>query len=473
MDELARGWTPSTSYVGIRDALDGSSRSAARTSSARAREVCADARARACRSTRSCRRSPAARRRACRWRRSCSSRFDVLCLDEPTNDLDFDGLERLERFVQGFDGSVVLVSHDRAFLDRTVTRIVAFEAETRKVTRVRRERTSDYERERALALDAAGARVRRLRRGARPLRHRCSASGAAAGAARASSSADRADAGAPTRRCAGRAAARAARGGREAVAAVAAAARARAALAQRRRRRAPLGRGGRARHVPARAARRRASAGATASRSSAANGAGKTTLLRALTGELPLARGTRDVGSGVVLGELDQRARAVRRRRAPAGRLSRASSLRTADARTLLAKFGIRGDDALRPAGSLSPGERSARAARAAPGARRQLPDPRRADEPPRPRGDRAARGGARRLRGNRAARVPRPALPRTLRADADDRSLGSPPQREEAADRDDRCGEHEGRGDHGRMLRGEAARVGPRLEARVRRLAS
>ena len=52
------------------------------------------------------------------------SRFDVLLLDEPTNDLDFDGLARLETFLTGFDGSAVLVSHDRAFLDRTVTRIV-------------------------------------------------------------------------------------------------------------------------------------------------------------------------------------------------------------------------------------------------------------------------------------------------------------------------------------------------------------
>src|SRR5262249_41132532 len=61
------------------------------------------------------------------------SRFDVLCLDEPTNDLDFDGLERLERFVQRFAGPIVLVTHDRAFLDRNADRVVVFEAETRKV----------------------------------------------------------------------------------------------------------------------------------------------------------------------------------------------------------------------------------------------------------------------------------------------------------------------------------------------------
>lgn len=52
------------------------------------------------------------------------SRFDVVLLDEPTNDLDLDGLARLESFVHGLRGGVVLVSHDREFLARCVTRIV-------------------------------------------------------------------------------------------------------------------------------------------------------------------------------------------------------------------------------------------------------------------------------------------------------------------------------------------------------------
>ena len=52
------------------------------------------------------------------------SRFGVLLLDEPTNDLDFDGLERLERFVAARPGGAVIVSHDRAFLERTVTRVL-------------------------------------------------------------------------------------------------------------------------------------------------------------------------------------------------------------------------------------------------------------------------------------------------------------------------------------------------------------
>ncbi|MFB9071240.1 ABC-F family ATP-binding cassette domain-containing protein [Citricoccus parietis] len=52
------------------------------------------------------------------------SRFDIVLLDEPTNDLDLDGLERLEAFVRGLRGGVVLVSHDREFLARSVTRVL-------------------------------------------------------------------------------------------------------------------------------------------------------------------------------------------------------------------------------------------------------------------------------------------------------------------------------------------------------------
>ena len=52
------------------------------------------------------------------------SRFDVVLLDEPTNDLDLAGLERLEHFVRGLRSGVVLVSHDREFLSRVVTRVV-------------------------------------------------------------------------------------------------------------------------------------------------------------------------------------------------------------------------------------------------------------------------------------------------------------------------------------------------------------
>ena len=52
---------------------------------------------------------------------------NVLVLDEPTNDLDIETLELLEELVSNFDGTVLLVSHDRVFLDRVVTSTLAFE----------------------------------------------------------------------------------------------------------------------------------------------------------------------------------------------------------------------------------------------------------------------------------------------------------------------------------------------------------
>ena len=52
---------------------------------------------------------------------------NVLVLDEPTNDLDIDTLELLEELLQDFTGTLFLVSHDRAFLENTVTQVIAFE----------------------------------------------------------------------------------------------------------------------------------------------------------------------------------------------------------------------------------------------------------------------------------------------------------------------------------------------------------
>ncbi|HXD40056.1 MAG TPA: ATP-binding cassette domain-containing protein [Ramlibacter sp.] len=52
---------------------------------------------------------------------------NVLVLDEPTNDLDIDTLELLEDLLQSYEGTVFLVSHDRAFLDNVVTSTIVFE----------------------------------------------------------------------------------------------------------------------------------------------------------------------------------------------------------------------------------------------------------------------------------------------------------------------------------------------------------
>ena len=59
---------------------------------------------------------------------------DLLLLDEPTNHLDIQALEWLEGFLQSFTGAVLLVSHDRTFLDRTVSAILEMEAATQTVT---------------------------------------------------------------------------------------------------------------------------------------------------------------------------------------------------------------------------------------------------------------------------------------------------------------------------------------------------
>ena len=59
---------------------------------------------------------------------------NFLVLDEPTNDLDIETLELLQEVVAEYDGTVLIVSHDRDFLDRTVTSILAFEGDAKIVS---------------------------------------------------------------------------------------------------------------------------------------------------------------------------------------------------------------------------------------------------------------------------------------------------------------------------------------------------
>ena len=56
---------------------------------------------------------------------------NLLILDEPTNDLDVETLELLEELIDGYQGTVMLVSHDRQFVDNTVTECWIFEGEGR------------------------------------------------------------------------------------------------------------------------------------------------------------------------------------------------------------------------------------------------------------------------------------------------------------------------------------------------------
>ena len=58
------------------------------------------------------------------------ARFDVFLLDEPTNDLDFAGLALLEEFLVGLDAATMVVSHDRAFLERVVTHVLDIDEHT-------------------------------------------------------------------------------------------------------------------------------------------------------------------------------------------------------------------------------------------------------------------------------------------------------------------------------------------------------
>jgi sulfate-transporting ATPase len=58
---------------------------------------------------------------------------NVLLLDEPTNDLDVDTLRALEEALVDFAGCAVVISHDRWFLDRIATHILAFEGDSQVV----------------------------------------------------------------------------------------------------------------------------------------------------------------------------------------------------------------------------------------------------------------------------------------------------------------------------------------------------
>ena len=65
----------------------------------------------------------------CTWRSSCARGGNLLLLDEPTNDLDVDTLRALEEALVDFAGCAVVISHDRWFLDRIATHILAFEGD--------------------------------------------------------------------------------------------------------------------------------------------------------------------------------------------------------------------------------------------------------------------------------------------------------------------------------------------------------
>ena len=86
---------------------------------------------------------------------------NVLLLDEPTNDLDVDTLRALEEAIQNYAGCVVVTSHDRWFLDRIATHILAFEGDSRVVWF--EGNYSDYEADRRKRLGAAADQPHRIK----------------------------------------------------------------------------------------------------------------------------------------------------------------------------------------------------------------------------------------------------------------------------------------------------------------------
>jgi ATPase subunit of ABC transporter with duplicated ATPase domains len=85
---------------------------------------------------------------------------NVLLLDEPTNDLDVDTLRALEEALLAFPGCAVVVSHDRWFIDRIATHVLAFEGESEVVWF--EGNFSDYERDRKKRLGADADQPHRI-----------------------------------------------------------------------------------------------------------------------------------------------------------------------------------------------------------------------------------------------------------------------------------------------------------------------
>jgi ATPase subunit of ABC transporter with duplicated ATPase domains len=295
------------------------------------------------------------------------SRFDVLLLDEPTNDLDFEGLERLADFVARHEGGVVVVSHDRHFLARTVNSVLEIDEHSHGARLFNGGWTS-YQEQRATerrhaeeAYSTYDAQRRELQGRARRERE-----WATKGVRRERKAPDNDKAQRDfrinrTEQLASRAR-RTERAMRrleavdkpwegwdlrfrieQAPRAGAVVARLTDAVIERGSfRLGPL-------DLEIGWAERVALLGP--------NGAGKSSLVAALLGQLPLAGGTRWLGPSVVVGELGQDRSLSNDPLAE--RTARRCGLTTSEARSLLAKVGIGPDQLRRPPSSLSPGERT------------------------------------------------------------------------------------------------------------------
>ncbi|GII62176.1 ABC transporter ATP-binding protein [Sphaerisporangium krabiense] len=299
------------------------------------------------------------------------SRYDVFLLDEPTNDLDLDGLDRLERFVAGLRAGTVVVSHDREFLARTVTRVVeldlaqqqvntygggyeAYLAEREVARRHARDRYEEYADTRASLETRARTQRAWMEKGVKNARRKAPDNDKIGRKFRSEATEKQAAKARQTERLIERMeVVEEPRKEWELRMEIAAAPRAGAVVATLRG--AVVRRGAFALgpvDLQIGWAERVAITGP--------NGSGKTTLLSAILGRVPLDEGHGALGPGVVVGEVDQ-ARGLFLGDEPLLEAFGAAvpSLAPADARTLLAKFGLRAAHVLRPAATLSPGERT------------------------------------------------------------------------------------------------------------------
>lgn len=299
------------------------------------------------------------------------SRFDVYLLDEPTNNLDADGLDLLEDFVDALGAPVVVVSHDREFLARTVTSIVEIDRSLQRITAygggyeayldersvARRQARLDYEQfaGRRAELEARARKQRAwMEKGVKNARRKSKDNDKVGRAFRTEATEKQAAKARQSERLIERldvveeprkewqlqfTIAAAPRSG-EVVAVARAASVSRGSF--------HLG------PVDVQLALRDRIA------VTGPNGAGKSTLLGLLLGRIEPTSGQVSLGSGVVVGEVDQARALFEGVDALTDAFSRqVPDWPMADVRTLLAKFGLGPHQAFRTASSLSPGERT------------------------------------------------------------------------------------------------------------------
>ncbi|BBY98185.1 ribosomal protection-like ABC-F family protein [Mycolicibacterium fallax] len=299
------------------------------------------------------------------------SRFDIVLLDEPTNDLDLDGLDRLEEVVAGMRGGVVLVSHDREFLSRSVTRVLELDLaqhtntiygggydsylQEREVARRHRRQEYDEYAERKADL-VARARTQRewSSQGVRNAIRKAPDNDKIRRRAASESSEKQAQ---KVRQMESRIARleEVVEPRKEWVLQFTIGAAPRSSTVVSTLNDAVVRRGDFTLgpvSIQVNAGERIGITGP--------NGAGKSTLLRLLLGQLEPESGTAQLGSNVAIGEVDQSRRLFTGSQRLADRFEALMpDYTTEQVRTLLAKFGLRADHVDRPVDALSPGERT------------------------------------------------------------------------------------------------------------------